>query len=70
VPAKEGRSSTVQADLTRGKREWGGLPTTEKYERGGPKQGHDFSNADRTDRASQERVQYQRAGPPGQLLHR
>jgi len=70
VPAKEGRSSTVQADPTRGKREWERLPTTEKYERGGPKQGHDFSNADRTDRATQERVQYQRAGPPGQLLHR
>jgi len=70
VPAKEGRSSTVQADLTHGKREWEGLPTTEKCERGGPKQGHDFSNADRTDRATQERVQYQRAGPPGQLLQR
>jgi len=26
VPAKEGRSSTVQADLTRGKREEEGLP--------------------------------------------
>jgi len=70
VPAKEGRSSTVQADLTRGKREREGSPKTEKYERGGPKQGHDFSNANRTDRATQERVQYQRAGPPGQLLHR
>ena len=70
VPAKEGRSSTVQADLTRVKREWEGLPATEKYERGGPKQGHGFSNADRTDRATQERVQHQRAGPPGQLLHR
>jgi len=69
VPAKEGRSSTVQADLTRRKREWEGSPKTEKYERGGQKQGHDFSNADRTDRATQERVQYQRAGPPGQLLH-
>jgi len=31
--------------------------------------GHSFSNADRTDPATQERVQYQRAGPPGQLLH-
>jgi len=70
VPAKEGRSSTVQADLTRGKREREGSPKTEKYERGGPKQGHDFSYADRTGRAAQERVQYQRAGPPGQLLHR
>jgi len=70
VPAKEGRSSTMQADLTRGKREREGSPKTEKYERGGPKQGHDFSHADCTDRATQERVQYQRAGPPGQLLHR
>ena len=70
VPAKEGRSSTVQADLTRGKREREGSPRTKKYKRGGPKEGHDFSNTDRTDRAAQERVQYQRAGPPGQLLHR
>jgi len=70
VPAKEGCSSTVQADLTCGKREREGSPKTEKYECGGPKQGHDFSNTDRTDRAAQERVQYQRAGPPGQLLHR
>ena len=70
VPAKDGCSSTVQADLTRGKREREGLPKTEKYERGGPRQGHDFTNADSSDRATQERVQYQRAGPPGQLLHR
>jgi len=58
VPAKEGRSSTVQADLTRGEREREGSPMTEKYERGGPKECHDFSNTDRTDRATQERVQY------------
>jgi len=70
VPAKEGRSSMVQADLTRGKWEWEGSPKTEKYERRGPKQGHDFSNTDRNGRATQERVQYQRAGPPGQLLLR
>jgi len=69
VPAKEGCSSTVQADLTGGKREWEGSPKTEKYERGGPRQGHDFSNADCTNRAAQEGVQYQGAGPPGQLLH-
>jgi len=68
VPAM--RSSTVQADLTRGKREREGSPVTNKYEHGGPRQGHDFSNAARTDRATQEGVQYQRAGPPGQLLHR
>jgi len=30
VPAKEGRSSTMQADLTRGKREREGSPKTEK----------------------------------------
>jgi len=70
VPAKEGRSSTVQADLTRGKWEWEGSPKNEKYECGGPKQGHDFLNTDRTGRATQEGVQYQRAVPPGQLLHR
>ena len=69
MPAKKERSSTVQAVLMRGKREREGSPETERYERGGPKQGHDFSNTDRTDRATQERVQYQRAGPPGQLLH-
>jgi len=43
--------------------------TTEKYEHGGRRRGHSFSKADRTDPATQERVQYQRAGPPGQLLH-
>jgi len=70
VPARDGRSSTVQADLTRGKREREGSPTTKKYEHGGRRRGHSFSNADRTDPATQERVQYQRAGPPVQLLHR
>jgi len=49
VPAKEGCSSTVQADVTRGKREREGSPKTEKYECRGPKRGHDFSNTDRTD---------------------
>ena len=43
VPAKKGRSSTVQADLTRGQREREGLPRTKKYEHGGRKRGHDFS---------------------------
>ena len=43
--------------------------TSEKYEHRGPRRGHSFSHADRTDPATQERVQYQRAGPPGQLLH-
>ena len=63
-------SSTVQADLTRGKPEREGSPVTKKCEHGGPRQGHDFSTANRTDRATQERVQYQRVGPQGQLLHR
>jgi len=78
VPGKEGCNSTVQADLTRGKLEREGSPNnregrtrrTEKDEPGRRRQGHRFSNADRTDPATQERVQYQRAGPPGQLLHR
>jgi len=68
VPAR--CSSTVQADLTRGKWEREGLPRTKKYEHGVRRRGHDFSNADRTDRAPPEKVKYQRAGPPGQLLHR
>ena len=63
-------SSMVQADLTRGKREREGSPVAKKYEHGGRRRGHDFSNADGTNRAALERVQYQRAGPPGQLLHR
>jgi len=63
-------SSTVQADPARGKREREGSPVTKKYEHGGPRRGHDFLNADRTDRRTQEGVRYQRAGPLGQLLHR
>ena len=43
VPAKEGCSSRVQADLTPGKRERGGLRRTKKYEHGGRRRGHDFS---------------------------
>jgi len=70
VTASEGCSSRVQADLTvgSGRRKVG--QTTEKYKHGGQRQGHCFSNADRTDRASQESLQYPRAGPSGQLLHR
>jgi len=62
-------SSTVQADLTRGKREREGSLVTKKYEHGGPKRGHDFSNTDSTDQGAQERLQYLRARPPGHLLH-
>ena len=63
-------SSTVQADLTCGKREREHLPRTKRYEQGGQRRGHDISNADSTGRATQERVQFQRVGPPAQLLHR
>jgi len=45
-------SSTVQVDLRRAKREREGSPVTKKYEHGGPKRGHDLSNADRTDRGN------------------
>jgi len=68
VPAR--CSSTVQVDLMSGKREREGSPATKKCEQAVQRRGHDFSNADRTDRGPQERVQYLRAGPPGQLLHR
>ena len=70
VPAKEGCSSTVQADLTRGKREREGSPNYREVRTGRTETGQSFSDADRTDPATQERVEYQRAGPPGQLLHR
>ena len=70
VPAKEGCSSTVQADLTRGKRKEEGSPNNREVRTRRTDMGHSFSNADHTDLAPQERVQYQRAGPPGQLLHR
>ena len=70
VPAKEGCSSTVQVDLTRGKQEGEGLPNNQEVRTRRTETGHSFSNADRTDPATQERVQYQRAGPPGQLVHR
>ena len=53
-----------------GKREKTGLPVTKKYEHGRRRRGHNLSNADRTDRATQEGVQYERAGLPGQLLYR
>jgi len=68
VPAR--CSSMVQAGLAHGKRERQSSPVTKMSEHGGTSQGHDFPNADSTDQATQERVQYQRAGPPGQLLHR
>jgi len=70
VPAREG----VAVRCKRIQRVGGGRrkarQKTEKYEHGGRRRGHSFSNAGRTDPATQERVQYQRAGPPGQLLDR
>jgi len=70
VPAKEGGSSTVQADLTVGSRRRKAHQTTNKYEQGRQRQGHNFSNANCPNRATQTRVESQRAGPLGQLLHR
>jgi len=70
VPAKEGWSSMGQADPTRGKREEEGSPNNREVRTQRTETGHSFSHADRTDPATQERVQYQRGGPPGQLLHR
>jgi len=60
----------VQADPTRGKREEEGSPNNREVRTRRTETGHSFSKADCTDPATQERVQYQRAGPPGQLLHR
>ena len=65
-----GCSSTVQADLTRGKREREASPGTKKYEHGRRGRGHNFSITNRSDLSTPERVQYERAGPPGLLLHR
>jgi len=70
VRAKEGRSSTVQADLTRRKQEEEGSPNNREVRTWRTETGHSYSNADRTDPATQERVQYLGAGPSGQLLHR
>jgi len=53
-----------------GKREKTGLPVTKKYEHRRWRRGHNLSNADRTDQATQEGVQYQRAGLPGLLRYR
>lgn len=70
VLANEGRSSIVQVDLTVGSGRRKAGQTTGKYKHGGQRQGHDSSSADRTDQASPDRVPPQRAGPPGQVLHR
>ena len=58
MPAKEGRSSRVQADLTVGTGRRKARQTTEKYEHGGRREVHIFSNANHTDPATQETVQY------------
>ena len=70
VSAKEGHSCTVQADPTRGEREEEGLPNNREVRTRRIETWSQFSHADRTDRATQERVHYQRAGPLAQLLHR
>jgi len=49
VPAKEGRSSRVQVNLTMGSGRRKARQTTEKYEHKGRRQSHDFSYANRTD---------------------
>jgi len=67
LSAKEGHGSTRS---NHGKREREGSLETKKYEYGGRRRGYDFSNADCTDRTTQERVQYQRAGPLEQPPHR
>jgi len=69
VSAKEGHSCTVQADPTREEPEEEGSPNNREVRTRRIETGSRFSHADRTDPATQERVQYQRAGPPAQLLH-
>jgi len=70
MPAKEGCSSTVQADLTRRKREEEGSPNNREVRTQRTETGSQFFECRPYDPATQKRVQYQRAGPPGQLLHR
>jgi len=70
VPAKEGCSGMVLADPTRGKWEKEGSPNNREVRTQRTGTGSQFLIVDRTDPAALERVQYQRAGPPGQQLHR
>jgi len=60
----------VQPDLTVGSGRRKARQTTEKYEHLGLREGQDSLNANLTDLATQEGVQYEREGSPGQLLHR
>ena len=70
VPAKE-RSSRVPADPTVRRRKEGGVdPNREVRGKATEARSRLFNNADRTGLDSQEIVQYQRAEPPGPLLHR
>ena len=56
VRAKEGGSSIVQLDPTVGSRKRKARQTTNYYEHGGLRQGHDFSNTHCPDRATQKRA--------------
>jgi len=70
VPAKE-RSSRVPADPTVRRSKEGGVdPNLEVRGKATEARSRLFDDADRTGQDSQEIVRYQRAGPPGPLLHR
>jgi len=60
----------VQADLRRGKREKEDSPNNREVQTWRAEMGSQFFESHRTDPATQERVQYQRARPSGQLPHR
>jgi len=69
VPARE-RSSRVPADPTVRRSGEGGVdPTREVGGKATEARSRLFDDADRTGQDSQEIVQYQRAEPPGPLLH-
>ena len=65
------RSSRVPADPTARRRGEGGVdPNREVRGKATEARSRLFDDADRTGQDSQETVQYQRAEPPGPLLHR
>ena len=67
-PRREG--SRVQADETVGAERGGVDPNREVRGKATEARSRSFDDADRTGQDSQEIVQYQRAEPPGPLLHR
>jgi len=70
VPAKK-RSSRVPADPTVRRSKEGGVdPNREVRGKASEARSRLFDDADRTGQDSQAIVQYQRAEPPGTLLHR